>query len=263
MIEFVTPQGGSTGTSLHMDRANWLDQQMSKACLGQTTTTDAIGGGHAVSQEHREVQEDIERADARVLQAVLNRDLVRIWIDLEYGPQEKYPRLSISRPEEEDLTLLGTALPALVNVGLKVSQREVRAKFGLSEPEKGEDLLVPRAPTPAPRLPGELPPELLNPEGQRAPDATLHAEADETEDVAINRAIDALSDETGVLAAQSMDEVLNFIGSVVNESGSLEEVRSKLLKLAPEMPTKSLALALRQAQVVARLSGRASVMQDG
>jgi phage gp29-like protein len=41
----------------------------------------------------------IERADARALAGVLNRDLVRPWIDLEFGPQQQYPRLVIARPE--------------------------------------------------------------------------------------------------------------------------------------------------------------------
>ena len=48
-------------------------------------------------KEHRQVQEDIERADAKALSAIINRDLIRCWIDLEYGSQKKYPRLRIGR----------------------------------------------------------------------------------------------------------------------------------------------------------------------
>ena len=52
-IEFV--ETGSVGSSvdLYERRADWLDRQISKAVLGQTTTTDAVSGGHAVAQEHR------------------------------------------------------------------------------------------------------------------------------------------------------------------------------------------------------------------
>lgn len=146
-IEFPQPPAAA-GTALYLDTANWLDQQLSKATLGQTTTTDAISGGHAVSKEHRQVQEDIERADAKALSAAINRDLVRTWIDLQYGPQEKYPRIRIARPDEEDLKQLSDSLAKLVPLGLKVGQREIRSKFGLSEPEGAEEVLV--APKPAP-----------------------------------------------------------------------------------------------------------------
>ena len=125
-IEFV--ETGSVGSSvdLYERRADWLDRQISKAVLGQTTTTDAVSGGHAVAQEHRQVQEDIERADARALAGILNRDLVRPWVQLEYGPREHYPRIVIARPEAEDLDRLARSLGVLVPLGLKL-------RFGTDE----------------------------------------------------------------------------------------------------------------------------------
>ncbi len=76
-IEFVSVDRG-TGTpgQLFERRADWLDRQVSKLVLGQTTTTDAVSGGHAVAQEHRLVQEDLERADAKLLSASLTKQLV-------------------------------------------------------------------------------------------------------------------------------------------------------------------------------------------
>ena len=59
------------------------------------------------------MQEDIERADAKArLAAILNRDLIRPWIDLEFGPQKAYPRLRIARPDEEDLGSSPTRSPS-------------------------------------------------------------------------------------------------------------------------------------------------------
>src|SRR5687768_9336960 len=93
LIEFVEAKNVTAGAELYERQADSLDRQISKAVLGQTATTDAIAGGHAVGREHRQMQEDIETADAKSLSAVLNRDLVKPWIDLEYGPQKVYPRL--------------------------------------------------------------------------------------------------------------------------------------------------------------------------
>jgi len=149
-MEFVEAKNVTAGSELYERRADWLDRQVSKAVLGQTTTTDAISGGHAVSQEHRQVQEDIETADCKSVSAVLNRDLIRAWIDLEFGPQKAYPRLVIARPKREDLSQLTDSLAKLVPLGLRVGQSEVRDKFGLSEPGADEQVLAPAGPQPTP-----------------------------------------------------------------------------------------------------------------
>ncbi|OCC01728.1 hypothetical protein BA190_27595 [Labrys sp. WJW] len=148
-IELISAPAGQS-SALYKERADWMDQQISKGVLGQTATTDAIAGGHAVGQEHRQVQEDIEAADAKALSAIINRDLIRIWVDLEYGPQKAYPRARIGDEEAEDLNAMATRLSQLVPIGLKVQMSEVRDRLGFSEPEKDAELLgAPALPAPA------------------------------------------------------------------------------------------------------------------
>ncbi|TIW27747.1 MAG: DUF935 domain-containing protein, partial [Mesorhizobium sp.] len=105
---------------LYEKRADWLDRQVSKVVLGQTATTDAIAGGHAVGKTHDGVREDIEEADARQLAGSLNRDLVRPVVDLNRGPQKKYPRICIGRPDEQDVDALVKNVVQLVPFGLPV-----------------------------------------------------------------------------------------------------------------------------------------------
>lgn len=156
-IEFVESKSISASADLYLARCSWLDQQVSKAVLGQTATTDAIAGGHAVGQEHREVQEDIERADAVALAAILNRDVVRWIVDLNFGPQRAYPHLKIGRKEDTDVELLVNSVQKLVPLGLRVDANEMRTILGLKTPEPDADLLAPAATsappvTPAPAL---------------------------------------------------------------------------------------------------------------
>lgn len=152
-IDFIESANVGSAHKLYLERSDWLDKQISKAVLGQTGTTDSVVGGLGSGKEHREVQEDLERADAKALSTILNRDLIRPWVDLEYGPQKRYPRLKIARPEVEDLEALSSALGVLVPLGLKVGASEVRDKFGLSEPKKGDEIL-----TIAPNVDGNTPP---------------------------------------------------------------------------------------------------------
>lgn len=154
LLEFVESQNVGASTDLYEKRADWLDKQMSKAVLGQTATTDAETGGLGSGKEHRQVQEDIERADARALAAILNRDLVQPWIKLEYGEQRAYPKLRIGRPEERNVQLTVESVIKLVPFGLRVEQSVMRDMLGLPDPPNDAALLTAPA---APTMPFEMP----------------------------------------------------------------------------------------------------------
>jgi len=266
-IEFIESANVGAGSSLYLQRVDHLDQQMSKLVLGQTATTDAIAGGHAVGKEHRQVQEDIERADAKELARFVNRDLVKIWIDLEYGPPAdgKYPRVLIGRPDEKDIALTVESVGSLIPYGLEVGQQQMRDLIGLGVPDAGDKLLVAKTPTLPP--PGAGGAGLMLPKPTIPPGATdtLNAEHTDTGEAEADReqqAIEALAAEESALVAPAMDAVLDFIADIVAHAKSLEEVRSRIIAAVPDIPTAKLASALRQAQTVARLTGRGA-LADG
>ncbi|OUJ09684.1 DUF935 family protein, partial [Acetobacter sp. DsW_063] len=66
-FELIETKGGAGASEVHEMRVKWLDEQISKAVLGQTGTTDARSGTHASGAIHRMVQEDIERSDSLLL----------------------------------------------------------------------------------------------------------------------------------------------------------------------------------------------------
>ena len=150
-IEFVSPQGsGKAGPDVYARLVTYIDQQISKAVLGQTTTTDAISGGHAVSKEHRQVAEDIERSDARDVAATLNRQVIRPLVAFNIGPQARYPRVRIGRSEDRDLATTLKAVQALAALGVPLSANQLRGIYRLEEPDGEDDALRP-VPPPAVR----------------------------------------------------------------------------------------------------------------
>lgn len=170
-MELIAAQ--STGSAdLYQRLSEYADKSVSKAVLGQTATTDSEGGGLGGSgKEHNDVRGDIERADAKLVAATLNRDLVRGIIDLNFGaPADgKYPQINIGREETEDVTALRENVQELVDRGMKVAASVMRDKLGLPDPLPDEELLQPisamagfarpaasrmqPAPTPTGRLP--------------------------------------------------------------------------------------------------------------
>ncbi|ODR93535.1 hypothetical protein AUC70_11770 [Methyloceanibacter stevinii] len=233
-IDFIESKNVGQGAQLYKERCDWLDQQVSKAVLGQTATTDAIAGGHAVGQEHRQVQEDIERADARALSAILNRDLVRPWIDLEFGPQKAYPRLVIARPDEEDLSMAADTLQKLVPLGFRVSMQEVRDKFGWSEPNEGDEVLT----APAAQQP-------LAPAGEPALATQSARTAPKLDD-----ALAALR----VSGTPPVDAMLERIAGIVADAADLDAIERELARL--DLPSEDLQEAMQKALALAELIGR-------
>lgn len=273
VIEFVESSSKGATAELYRQRADWLDQQISKAVLGQTATTDAIAGGHAVGQEHRQVQQDIERADARALAAILNRDLIRPWMDLEYGPQKSYPRLVIARPEREDLVTLSNALGILVPLGLRIDQAEVRDRFGLAEPGPNAEILRPMAQN-APAAPpsGEALERNQNTKqvlaffkrGQGDLGATPAAQA-EAAPAGENSGGDPVALQTARLAAEAAPAMAAMIGQIeamLAAAGSLDEFREMLLAGFDGAESGGLAEVLATAMIASSAAGRLAVEED-
>lgn len=144
-LEFIQAATSTGGESLFENLANWLDKQISKAVLGQTMTADD-GSSNAQSQVHNEVRLDLLKADAKQLAATINQQLIKPYIDFNYGVQEVYPKFVLHVPESEDIAGLVSGLAQLIPLGLKVPQNFVRDKLGIPDPQEDEELLgVPTA----------------------------------------------------------------------------------------------------------------------
>lgn len=266
-IDFVEAKNVTAGSELYLTRANWLDQQVSKAVLGQTTTTDAISGGHAVSKEHRQVQEDIETADCKVTASTLNRDLIRPWCDLEFGPSKrgKYPRLIIGRPKQEDLQELRESLNVYVPMGLKVEASEIRDKLGLSEPAKDAELLVPtRSSAPAP---AEVPTGTI-PKGKLPPAPTEDAEEEEEPATVAAQATEPPHPAAQIAAAMepeavaAMAEMTATIETMLTNAGDLGEFREMLSNAFGQLGGDKLAAILAAGLAVAQAAGRSDLVDE-
>ncbi|HCD1461934.1 TPA: DUF935 domain-containing protein, partial [Citrobacter freundii] len=143
-LEMQEAASRNSGGTLFKEMAEWCDAQISKAVLGQTMTTDD-GSSRAQAEVHNGVRMDIAKWDAWQLSNTLSEFLVRPYVDMNYGPQEHYPRVVLRISKPEDLKVLVDALSPLIDRGMEVQMSEIRDKFGLSEPEKGAKILTPTA----------------------------------------------------------------------------------------------------------------------
>lgn len=144
VIDFVEASKTSGGDKLFIAAADWIDRQVSKGVLGQTMTTDD-GSSLSQAKVHDQVRGDILVSDAKQASATIRRDLVKPFVDLNFGPQKKYPLFRLVVEESEDLEYFTKAIAPLIDRGLRVQASVVLDKFGLPEAEDGAELLVPEA----------------------------------------------------------------------------------------------------------------------
>jgi len=144
LIEFV--EARQTGTAELYERfCEYLDRQVSKAVPGQTLTTDVPrnAGSRAAAQVHDAVRRDILAADARRLGETLTRDLVKPIVDLNSGPQSRYPRLDLILANDQDYREFADIIAEMADRGLRISQKTVLDRLGLPAASSDEEVLSP------------------------------------------------------------------------------------------------------------------------
>ena len=239
-IEFIEAKGGS-GNAVFGSKAEYLDKQISKGVLGQTMTSDD-GASMAQAEIHENVRIDIARADARQLAGSVQRDLIRPFVDLNYGPRDKYPKLEWPIAEPEDVKSLADALEKLVPLGLKVSMSSVRSKLALDAPNDEEELLTP-PPSAAP--PPEEPPETarLKP---CAHCGEVHTAASEQTE------LDALAEDALADWEADLEPMIKPLRDLFERATSYEDIENGLDDLIAKMDAGPLADRLAKLAMKAR-----------
>ena len=253
VIEFQQAANLSGAGDFFEKLGQYLDKQVSKGVLGQTMTTDE-GGSLSQSQTHDQVRKDIRDKDAKQMRGTLSAQLVRPFVDLNFGPQKRYPKLCIEKKEPEDLKSLSESLPPFIDRGLKIQASEIRDKFGLTEPEDGAELLEPQSGgggfSPAgPAAPADgNPPPTAQATGRNA------AGAPAGEDDSMDELAGAdLGDWEPIL-----DPVMEPVRLLVQDAKSLEDLKARLPEVLASMNSAELVERLAEAAFKARGQGDAT-----
>ena len=242
-IEFPTVGSGRVGADLWEKLLDYLDRQVSKLVLGQTLTADTGkggGGSYALGSVHNDVRIDILRADATALASAINKQLVKLLVDLNFGGSD-YPMLRLPVDDPEDLVAMATIVGKAVEMGQPVSQRWFAGKFCIPLPADGEAILG------KPALPS--PPHL--PAAQRAAHSKIAVAPD---------AADKMTPALAEVAQAQIDQWVEQIDQMLANAESLEQFREQLLARYAELPADELVTVMAQALAAIELRGRAEVL---
>jgi phage gp29-like protein len=245
-LEFIETKG-QRGEAVYGSLLDYLDKGVSKLVVGQTMTADN-GASMAQAKVHNEVRLDIQRADGRQLANTVNRNHIEWAVAFNFGPQEVYPTAEYPVAEPEDTKALADGVAKLVPFGFRVSQAEMRSKFGLSEPGEADELLTPRQTSPQHEIVAANDPKKaarLSAGDCRCPScggtrtASLAAEPSAEADELDELVADAMADWE-----ELVDPVLKPLREAMARASSFEELLAMMPQLAAEQDGTKFADAL-------------------
>jgi len=248
-IELIEAGNKGGSSDFFKTLADYLDDQVSKGILGQTASSSGTPGKLGDEDLQAEVRDDIRDDDAEALEESLNRDLVRPFIDLNYGPQANYPEIQLRAIPPEDVAALVSAIKELVPLGLQVEQSVMRDKLGLPDPAPGvkpEDLLRPAGAVPHSKLDEETPetkqPTAVAKNSMELP-ATAPAEA-------------ALFAWVKQATAQPAAQLIGQAADLLDQVESLEQYRDRLIELYSQTDPEQLREIMARMELLGNLAGR-------
>ena len=247
-IEFIEAKANADAPFERMGK--YLDDQVSKAILGQTMTVES-GGSLAQAKVHNTVRIDILEDDADQLSATINRDLVRWFVAFNFGADVLAPIAAFPVAEPEDVAALTNMLGVLVPLGLKVSMREVRERVGFGEPDEGEEVLTaPVAAKPA------------KPETIGSLDKGWMRRRVERTGLALNADGGGAMDEVEAIGESGADDweaqlspLVERILAAAERATSFEDMNARLTAMAGEIEVDAMAKRLAVAMLKARALG--------
>lgn len=251
-VEFIeAAKASGKGDSLFQATADWWDRQVSKAVLGQTASTEGMAGKLGADDSQEQVRQDILKADAKQLAVTINRDLIRPFVELNFGVQARYPRFHLPVEDPDDQAVIIAAAEKLAPLGFRISQRDIRQKLRLKEPEEADDLLGLQSPSQPESLQSDSLQEqtsALHHSGRRA---ELNAQAVPKDEDEID---EAYAEELAAWEEQ-VAPMLTPVQEAINKAASYEEALSALAAVQEQMDSRAFIEALSQAAFKARALG--------
>ena len=251
-IEFITTEKTSS-IDLYDRLARYCDEQISKAVLGQTLTSDSGGGSYAQSKTHNEVRHDLTVADCKALAATLRRDLIRPLVLFNFGEDKRIPYLRYDCEEAEDLQQTATIISTLIQqTGLQVPTSYLYKKFSIPKPEPGEEIARPTNYVAPPMGGGAMPLKQL-PLKQEEPEPPPGTQAH----------IDKLTDAVVARSGAAFEKAFSPIAELVDKAESLEALKAALqddktvAALYGSMDVGDVEDLLQKVMIYAELEGRA------
>jgi len=146
-IEIVESVKGTQNADAFKAFADYANEEMAKAILGQTLTsgTGSKGGGHslALGKVHDQVRSDIKKADAKALSRTVKNQIIAGYVGYNYGFDKPLPNFKLMADDPKDQVETVKVDGQLQKMGWPITKKYISETYGRPEPEAGDEVLVP------------------------------------------------------------------------------------------------------------------------
>lgn len=247
-IEFQ--QAAEGGSAEFLGVIEWAEKLISKIILGGTLTSQADGATstNALGKVHDGGRKEIMHSDIAALEPTITRDLIiPMWMMNagSFSRPTRYPRFEIDTSEPEDLAYYAAALPAFVDMGLRIPKSWAHDKLQIPEAAEDEEVLA------RPEVSTYDPYANMNFAG-------LSNQRKETRFTpSQNRIDDGINGVTPDVFNQSIDPILEPIVEAVR-AGGLEHAKALIPELYADLDNSEMEAMLTQAIFISELLGGAN-----
>lgn len=248
-IKFIESNKQSS-VDIYEKLARFCDEQMSKAIVGQTLTSDS-GGSYSQSKTHNDVRQDLTRADCKAVMETVRRDLIRPLVEFNFGPEAHIPYFTLNATDTDDLKETADIVSVLSTTGLEIPKPWLYKKFNIPAPEEGEDTI------------GKAPAAPVQPDPGRFQQLKLKAD---TKNPDSQKILDKLETAAMEQSKEFFQKMISPVLELVDHCDSLEALQSslkdekRLRALYESMDVKDFDRLLEKVMCVSNMLGR---MIDG
>jgi phage gp29-like protein len=140
-VEWPKSQATSS-TGVHRELFECIGREMSKAVLGQTTSTEAGPNGDRASTQTRDnIRLDIRERDAIAVSAVLRAHMFGPVVRYNIGDAPRIPVPWFETDEATDQVAFATCVEKLAAAQVRIPAKWVRDELGCPEPKEGEEVI--------------------------------------------------------------------------------------------------------------------------
>lgn len=256
-----------SATEAYHSILSYLDEEISKAVLGETLTTNhkGVGSGQALGTVHNDVRTELTKADADLQCGCLNVTLAR-WITELNFPGAAIPIVDRVFEDALDQEKTANSWALLGPLGFKPTIQEVQRVFG-----EGFVEAPPTPPPAAAAAPGEKPKpgqpgaEITNAVATHPEDNGQQLGAEFADGTGPRREgpekMEPWVDEVINAAAPALKGMVEEVRAIVSSAKSLEGLRDSLLNAFPDLDAAAFAEVMQKAIVVGNLAGRYEVLK--
>ncbi len=218
--------------------------EVSKAVLGHSAGADATPGRLGNENMAQLVREDLVRADCELLAKTIRRDIIRPLVGFNFGWDRALPFFKFRYEKPEDLNKEAERYKTLIEAGFEIPKKHGYEKFGIPQPEPGEEVIVP------PQY--KFGTSVMK---STCPGCGMQHVAKEKRDE--KDTVDELTN--ALLEEAKIDPLMKPVVELLDEVGSLEELKERILDVYSHMDSETIGAVIQRALVLAELMGMAEV----